>query len=64
MDDPEKLKVLLEKSSENDLQMMQAGTLVDWLSTLSAVVLEVGNSGKYKFQVGKNVSMRFFFIYL
>lgn len=51
MDDPSKIQEILGQSLIDDSHMMQAGTLVDWLSTLSAVDLEIGSAGKYKLQV-------------
>lgn len=48
-EDPEKLREILNKSKENP--QIAAGILVDWLSTLSSVVHDIGSSGKYKFQV-------------
>lgn len=55
MDDPQKVREIVEKSSLDGAQMIQAGTLVDWLSTLSTVELEIGSTGKYKFQVLQKV---------
>lgn len=55
MEEPEKLKEMLQQSSMDQTQMMQAGTLVDWLSTFSAVELETGGTGTYKLQVDTTV---------